>query len=729
MKLWITSPKGPRVIEIPQNGIMTVGRDSNNDIVLDDDQISRHHMRFLHLINGLTAIDLQSSNGTFVNGVAIERSFLTAGDEVTLGKSTIIISEVDAVEAPRTGSSKRLLKIESGEYLEDSRDRSAMSTYGLRYSNYHLKRIKRETRPYNPKQVLSGSSDARLQKLIHYTQKIASELDVKALLQTILDAFVGYTNAERGFFLQALSDGSVEPKLSHNFDLKALTVTDRRRLEAMTKQLKDHKLRHVSKVEQGQDIGERSHILIPLISKNQREWRETGQRAVDEYLTVYGYIYLDSSAASFTLSLTDVEALEALAAQAAIAVQNSHLYRLATIEQLTGLLNRHTFEKFLARVLNRVRRKNSSLALIMLDIDHFKRVNDNYGHQVGDAVLKDCAKRIRSVLRKEDLVGRYGGEEFIICLPDVDGPNASMIAEKLRRSVEESHLSDLGLKITISLGIAMFPVHGKNTHFLIKCADEALYFAKNSGRNRVEFWNAGMNALNKEKDHLTSLLSGESIRDQQRMRMTLTVQQQLGTHTINTTSLGNILDLLLEDFQADRMLLFIGSAFDDMTPIIRSRVPLRSNEAKEKSRQILQNVVLRKQSYCSVPFNVASGMYPVFDPQRSHSVLAVPIVYQDELFGVLYAEVDQQKYLLKPGDQSFLELVASQLAYAFKVHKNNQLIEQFGAYKARIAELEQQLAKAQDTKASLRRETERVFNKTISMTAKQIPGVHDDQDF
>ncbi|MDF1666754.1 MAG: diguanylate cyclase [Planctomycetota bacterium] len=730
MKLWITSPKSSSVVIIPEHGMLTVGRDSNNDITLDDDQISRHHVRFLNILStGLTVIDLQSSNGTFVNGVAIERSFLTSGDVVTIGQSSVQISSLEATKAP-SGSSKRLLKVDAEKSDPELSQVGTMSTRGLRYSNYHLKRVKRETRPFKPKQILAQPSDARLQKLILCIQKIASELDVKSLFETTLDAFVDYTQAKRGLFIQALSNGGVDLKLSYNFNLSEIPNDQRLRLEAMTRLLKDQNLRHVSKDVQTDTIGECSHLLIPLISKNQRDWRAAGKRVVDEYLTVYGYIYLDNPYGEFNLSSTDFEALEALAAQAAIALQNSHLYRLATIEQLTGLLNRHTFEKFLSRELNRVRRQNSSLALIMLDIDHFKRVNDTHGHQVGDVVLKQCARQMKNALRREDLVGRYGGEEFIVCLTDVNTRDALNIAEKIRSSVEDAILSEKKLKITISLGVAMFPEHGKNSQFLIKCADEALYYAKNSGRNRVELWNAGMDVLNKEKDHLTSLLSGESIRDQQRMRTTLTVQQQLGANTINTTTLGDILGLLLEDFHADSMLLFIGSSFDEMTPIIRSRIDLRSGDANQYSRQILQNVVLRKQSFCSVPFNVASGMYPVFDPNQTKSAMAVPVIYRDELFGVIYVEVDPKKYLFKPGDQAFLELVASQLAYAFKVHKNNQLIEQFGAYKNRIAELEQQLANAQSTKAgNLRRDTERVFNKTISMTVPKLPGVHDDLEF
>lgn len=710
--------------------MMTVGRDSSNDITLDDDQISRHHARFLNILStGLTVIDLHSSNGTFVNGVAIERSFLTSGDVVKVGRCSIQISSVEATEAPNTVS-RRLATVDSGDSTPEAEPDAMSSTRGLRYSNYHLKRIKRKTRPFRPEKILAQSSDARLQKLILCTQKIASELDIRSLFETTLDAFVDYTGASRGLFIQALSNGGLDLKLAHNFDLKQIPHQQRIRLEAMTKLLKDQSLRHVSKEKPSDAIGECSHFLIPLISKNQRDWRDSGKRVVDEYLTVYGYIYLDNPHGEFNLNPTDFEALEAIAAQAAIAMQNSHLYRLATIEQLTGLLNRHTFEKFLSRELNRVRRQNSTLALIMLDIDHFKKVNDNYGHQIGDVVLKECARHMKQALRKEDLVGRYGGEEFIICLPDVNTQDALKIAEKIRRSIEVEAFSEHNLRVSISIGLALFPEHGKNAQFLIKCADEALYYAKNSGRNRVEIWNAGMNVLNKEKDLLANLLSGESIRDQQRMRTTLTVQQKLGANPINTSTLGDILDLLLEDFHADSMLLFIGSAFEDMTPIVRSRIDLQSRDVNQYSRRVLQNVVLGKRSFCSVPFNVASGMYPAFDPNQTQSVLAVPIIYQDELFGVIYVEVDPKKFLFKPGDQSFLELVASQLAYAFKVHKNNQLIEQFSAYKNRIAELEQQLASAESTKASsLRRDTERIFNKTISMTVQKLPGVHDDHEF
>ncbi|HTF69137.1 MAG TPA: diguanylate cyclase [Edaphobacter sp.] len=155
---------------------------------------------------------------------------------------------------------------------------------------------------------------------------------------------------------------------------------------------------------------------------------------------------------------------------------------------LTGLFNRHFLEIALERELARASRRKGSLAVLMMDIDHFKKLNDQFGHSAGDAVLKEVAHTFSACVRTEDLVCRYGGEEFTIILPDITPEDTLNRAEVIRKAVPNLRTeldNDLYSSVTISIGAAIFPKDGQSSELLLRYADAALYRAKREGRNRV----------------------------------------------------------------------------------------------------------------------------------------------------------------------------------------------------------------------------------------------------
>ena len=159
----------------------------------------------------------------------------------------------------------------------------------------------------------------------------------------------------------------------------------------------------------------------------------------------------------------------------------------ANHDPLTGLYNRRYLDNTLERELARCKREGLPLALIMIDIDHFKRVNDTYGHQAGDGVLKALGAMLATLARAEDVACRYGGEEFLLLLPKMPLDAARERAEKLRTSFAAVTVpfGEFRLKTSLSIGIAVYPGHGKSADALVQCADRAMYRAKHEGRNRV----------------------------------------------------------------------------------------------------------------------------------------------------------------------------------------------------------------------------------------------------
>ncbi len=162
--------------------------------------------------------------------------------------------------------------------------------------------------------------------------------------------------------------------------------------------------------------------------------------------------------------------------------------RLATTDTLTGAFNRRTFHEIAEREMSRARRANQPLSIIMLDIDHLRRLNDDYGHQAGDAVLQRFADIVRTALRKEDMLVRFAGEEFLVMLPDVSGPGAVVVAGRIRRAVADMPMEANGhlLQVTVSLGVAARLDEGpESIDGLVARAESALQLAKQRGRNRV----------------------------------------------------------------------------------------------------------------------------------------------------------------------------------------------------------------------------------------------------
>jgi diguanylate cyclase (GGDEF)-like protein len=215
-----------------------------------------------------------------------------------------------------------------------------------------------------------------------------------------------------------------------------------------------------------------SRICIPLVSFGQ----------------TLGVISLDSDQPD-AFREGDLQSLESVADICATAIQNAHyverVKQLAYLDGLTGIFNRRFFELRIMEEIERAKRYGSGMAVIMADIDQFKRLNDEFGHVLGDEVLRQVSSLFHQQLRKLDVVCRYGGEEFGILLTQTNTDHAMSVADKLRKMVANWQFPGVPRTVTISAGTAALPDHGTTRDELVKAADSALYAAKQAGRNRV----------------------------------------------------------------------------------------------------------------------------------------------------------------------------------------------------------------------------------------------------
>jgi diguanylate cyclase (GGDEF)-like protein len=228
---------------------------------------------------------------------------------------------------------------------------------------------------------------------------------------------------------------------------------------------------------------------------NHMWWLAQATYAGGIFLLSYGVVLSFHTTRSFASIYSQEELMANLAAamvrteQALKELQFAHseLERLAATDALTGVFNRRQFMFSIKVEIARAKRENTPLSLLALDLDRFKSVNDTYGHQGGDEVLKATARAFIGHVRPTDIIARIGGEEFVVLLPKVARAGAASVGERIRTAIEELAI-EFGEQIirpTVSIGVAQFGIDGDAIEFVLAAADKRLYIAKEAGRNRV----------------------------------------------------------------------------------------------------------------------------------------------------------------------------------------------------------------------------------------------------
>lgn len=233
---------------------------------------------------------------------------------------------------------------------------------------------------------------------------------------------------------------------------------------------------------------------VAIVSADGKPFAEPERRIIQEVFEVLGVIeqsearYQELEQRMLSLQRENLD----------LVVKNRLLSEVSSRDSLTGLYNRWFVMEKIDSELNRALRHGSPMSLLMMDVDHFKRINDTWGHSAGDQVLQGIGKLLRDSCRVYDVPGRYGGEEFCIVLPETKTGNTGVVAERIRHRLASTELQcgETSIAVTASIGIAGMDTpddgHVLSPAGLIERADRALYFAKNRGRNRVETWDSAL---------------------------------------------------------------------------------------------------------------------------------------------------------------------------------------------------------------------------------------------
>ncbi|MCB1051505.1 MAG: diguanylate cyclase [Acidobacteria bacterium] len=465
-------------------GDTVVGRSRECDFRLDEASVSRKHVVFRWDGESLAVLDLGSSSGTLINQQRLEPGqevVLRPGDRLVLGH-LMGVYQMNAMAGEREEAVREPFRIdeEIGGQLEHLMHQTLDR---LRSGQGSPSQVADQLAPQFEvvcKEVRDRLREYRLIQEI--TEVLSRILNVRDLLNTALEMVADLLGADRGFILLQDPSGHLVPFAElrfntagplHDWDFSgtiARNCFESGQIIILEDATEDARFSTAQSIIATKV---KSVICLPLIQGE----------------NVSGVLYLDHLRRRSLFHAGQFEFLRTFARQTTLALENAKLYTQAVTDDLTGLYTRKYSETRILQELNRADRYKRPLSLLVADIDYFKKVNDQYGHLAGDQVLVRVAQIITSLIRKADLACRFGGEEFVILLPETHLKGARILAERIRSKVGREHFSinEKNFRVTISMGLAEYHTHGvQDVKSFIDVADKALYKAKQAGRNRLE---------------------------------------------------------------------------------------------------------------------------------------------------------------------------------------------------------------------------------------------------
>ena len=395
----------------------------------------------------------------------------------------------------------------------------------------------------------------------------------------------------------------------------------------------------------------KAYLCIPIINNNSNSRQN-----------ILGYLYLESHKVLNNITKEGLQVCLYFSNLLALLLEKRKLEIEASTDKLTGALTRKYLEDALQNILNNAKDKNEIFSIIMYDLDRFKRVNDKFGHLTGDKVLRKIAEIVMNNIGPKDILGRYGGEEFLIILPNTDAKEALAIAEDLRIKIQNGKILSEEIDITVSMGVASYPAHGQTINELIEKVDQALYIAKENGRNRCQLWNESFSNIIKPINAIDGILTGNEVQDSRNILALIELIELTTKNVSKDKKIYYFLGRTIELLEAQLGIVFL---IDNgrIVEIFGRKIHMEQwLDNIDYNQSVVKSVIETKQGIYMIDWDEIEKYDNITGLPDWNSLLVTPILFEDKIKGVLYLATSTRIKEFGIKDLSFANVLTNILA-------------------------------------------------------------------
>lgn len=373
---------------------------------------------------------------------------------------------------------------------------------------------------------------------------------------------------------------------------------------------------------------------------------------------IKGYVYMASNKILNNFNKDSLNECKKILNLLGFTIENYQLKISASIDKLTGTITRKYLDMAISSQIDLSFERNDYFSIIMFDLDHFKIVNDKYGHQTGDKVLEKVCSIVLENLRKDDICGRYGGEEFIIILPHTKQDDALLVADKLRNKVQKAEILGPKQPITVSMGISSYPNHSQWKDDLIGKADQALYISKELGRNHCEIWNESLSETKHRTSKLLGIISGNTVEDSRNVEVMIELLSLIKSKMTKSDKIYNILGRIIEVSEAQAGVILVYEKGKQVKRYCRKAFKEDWHEINSLNGKIISSVLENKKGVFMIDWDEISEYNPLTGVPQWNSVVAIPLIYSGLVKGLLYLTVPINIKEFNFNDFNFISFLA-----------------------------------------------------------------------
>ncbi|MFA5577081.1 MAG: diguanylate cyclase [Tissierellaceae bacterium] len=383
--------------------------------------------------------------------------------------------------------------------------------------------------------------------------------------------------------------------------------------------------------------GVKGIICVPISAIEEKTWsEEERRRRLYVEGSNLGYVYLETDNVFNRFDSERMGIVNSTSYLIYTNLENNKLKLMATTDKLTGVYTRKYFDLRFNEFLNKIKTSKGSFSMLMLDIDRFKTVNDTYGHRKGDEVLALIGHTIKSTIRSEDLVGRYGGEEFIVILKNVGKNEAEIIADKIRENITNLSFKGVEYPVTVSIGLSLYPDHSQFREDLIEKADQALYHAKETGRDKTVTWEQQMTNVASRVDKLAGILTGNTDDDNRRVLALMDIIELVKDTRAIKDKAYTFLSRVLETIDAQYGTIIFVEEGEGRNYLTREKLKKDWVSTPHLNHSIIEKAIKTRVGDFLIDWDHLDNIDTISGLPNWQSIIVVPLIKGLDVRGVLY---------------------------------------------------------------------------------------------